>query len=64
LAGDGPGGPGEWVVEYADWRTVDGLTPPFKETPTLNGEQGGSVGMKDIEVNSTVNPKLFEGPAQ
>jgi len=59
----GPSGPGERVVEYGDWKTVEGLTLPFKETRTLGGEKEGSVDVKEIEVNPPVDPKLFEKPA-
>ena len=59
----GPAGPGERVVEYGDWRMVEGLTLPIKETRTLGGEKESSVDVKEIEVNPAVDPKLFEKPS-
>jgi zinc protease len=59
----GPAGPGERVVEYGDWKTVEGLTLPTKETRTLGGEKEGSVDIKEIEVNPATDPKLFEKPS-
>jgi zinc protease len=59
----GPGGPGEMVVEYADWKPVAGFTLPFKETRTRGGEKEATIEVKGVEFNPSVDPKLFEKPA-
>jgi zinc protease len=59
----GPAGPGETVVEYADWKSVAGFTLPFKETRTRSGEKEATVELKEVEFNPSVDPKLFEKPA-
>jgi outer membrane lipoprotein-sorting protein len=59
----GPAGPGELVADFADWKPVAGLTLPFKVTRTRSGEKEASVELKDVEINPTVDPKLFEKPA-
>jgi hypothetical protein len=59
----GPAGPGEMVVEYADWKSVAGFTLPFKETRTRGGEKEATVELKEVEFNPSVDPKLFEKPA-
>jgi zinc protease len=59
----GPAGPGETIVEYADWKSVAGFTLPFKVTRTLDGAKQATVEVKDVEINPSVDPKLFEKPA-
>lgn len=62
--GAGMGGPpGETVADYADWKTVDGVTLPSKETRTHNGEEAASIDVKEMEFNPTIDPKIFEKPA-
>jgi outer membrane lipoprotein-sorting protein len=59
----GPAGPGDMVADFADWKPVAGLTLPFKVTRTRSGEREASVELKDVEINPSVDPKLFEKPA-
>jgi hypothetical protein len=59
----GPAGPGETVVEYADWKSAAGFTLPFKETRTRGGTKEATVEVKEVEFNPSVDPKLFEKPA-
>jgi hypothetical protein len=59
----GPAGPGEMVVEYADWKSVAGFTLPFKLTTTRGGKKEASIEFKEVEFNPSVDPKLFEKPA-
>ena len=59
----GPAGPGETVVEYADWKSVAGLTLPFKETRTSGGKKEATAEVKEVEINPSVDPKLFDKPA-
>lgn len=60
----GMGGPGEQAVDYSDWRTVQGLNHPFKRQLTRNGEDAGSIEVREFEVNPPVDPKAFEKPAE
>jgi zinc protease len=59
----GPQGPGTRVTDYSDFRPVAGLTLPFKEDTTLNGEPLQSATWQEIAVNTSPDPKLFEKPA-
>ena len=61
--GIGMSGPGERVVDYSDWKSVQGVSFPFKETRTLSGQKESSVEIKELEINPAVDPKLFEKPA-
>ena len=62
-AGPG-GGPTEQVVDYSDFRPVDGgLTLPFKRTLTRGGQDAGSIEVKEVQVNPPVDDKDFERPA-
>jgi zinc protease len=61
--GQGMGGPAATVADYSDWKTVDGVTLPSKETRTENGEKAASIDVKEMEFNSTVDAKIFEKPA-
>jgi zinc protease len=60
----GMGGPGEIVVDYADWKSVGGISLPSKETRTRNGAKEASIEVKEFEINPAVDPKLFERPAE
>jgi hypothetical protein len=55
---------GEVVKTYADFRTVNGLTLPFKVDATFNGEpwKEQSATIDSIAINSKVDAALFEKP--
>ncbi len=57
-------GPVQRVNDYSDWRTVDGISLPFKNRVTNNGTDGGGSEVTEVEFNPTVDPKLFEKPAE
>ncbi len=59
----GPAGPGTSVTEYSDFRTVGGLTFPFKHETSVNGEKSQTMTVEEISINSAPDPKLFEKPA-
>jgi hypothetical protein len=59
----GRGGPMLQVLDNSDWRTVDGISLPFKQAVTQNGQEAGSNQMKELVINPTVDPKLFQRPA-
>ena len=52
------------VNDYSDWRTVDGISLPFKNRVTNNGADGGGSEVTELEFNPTVDPKQFEKPAE
>ena len=54
---------GESITEYTDWKTVDGITLPVAFTTTTAGQQTGSGKLTTMEINPTVDPKIFEKPA-
>jgi zinc protease len=61
--GAGPGGaPGEIVERYADFRTVNGLSLPFKTTRTFNGEPAGGSTLSVVQLNPDVDPAAFARP--
>lgn len=55
---------GEQVTEYGEWKDFGGLTMPSSATTTVGGEKVGSVTVKSIEVNPTVDMKTFEKPVK
>ena len=61
----GPDGSfGQLVQLFADFRTIEGLTLPFKITATFDGqpwqEQSATIGT--VTINGAIDPKLFEKP--
>lgn len=59
----GMAGPSERVTDNLEWQTVDGITLPSKQTISENGQPSGSSTVKELVINPTVDPKLFERPA-
>ncbi len=57
-------GPGEVVADYDDWRAVGGVSLPFKETRTRNGEKEATIEVKNVEFNPPIDPKIFEKPPE
>ncbi len=63
--GRGPGGVfGNIAESFSDFRTVDGLSLPFKVTGTFNGEADPlqSYRVETLVINGEVSPALFEKP--
>ena len=61
----GPDGSfGQFVQAFSDFRTVDGLTLPFKITATFDGQpwKEQSPTIEAIAVNGKIDPALFEKP--
>ncbi|HEX3580660.1 MAG TPA: pitrilysin family protein [Thermoanaerobaculia bacterium] len=54
---------GEVVADYADWKPFGGINLPTSLTLSINGEKQGSATVKTVEVNPTVDPKIFQKPA-
>lgn len=55
---------GQFIQAFSDFRTVDGLTLPFKITATFDGQpwKEQSPTIEAIAVNGKIDPALFEKP--
>jgi hypothetical protein len=55
---------GQFVQTFSDFRTVDGLTLPFKTTATFDGQpwKEQSPTIEAIAINGKIDPALFEKP--
>src|SRR5205085_2894153 len=53
---------GEQITDYTDWKAFDGLNVPAGATITINGEKSGTAVVKSVEVNPTIDPKIFVKP--
>jgi hypothetical protein len=60
--GNGPTGPDTVVVDYSDFKTVDGVSVAFHEEMTSNGKPSMGVATSSIEINAAVDPKIFDKP--
>jgi len=60
----GQSGPFDGESNLSDWRTVDGLTMPYKHQNKQNGQETSNAEFKKIEINPAVDPKLFAKPAE
>jgi len=62
--GNGPSGPATRTVDSSEWKTVDGITLPYHQEMSINGQQTATVVITSYEINPTVDPKIFEKPAE
>ena len=53
-------GPQQIVVEYSNYRDVDGLVIPFASSQTVDGEPGARSNYTTIEINPELDSSLFE----
>ncbi len=63
--GRGPGGVlGQIVINYSDFRTVEGLSLPFKTTATFDGQPfpALSATIDTIKINGQLDPSMFKKP--
>jgi zinc protease len=60
----GQSGPFDGESNLADWRTADGLTMPYKHQNKQDGKEASTAEFKKIELNPSVDPKLFTKPAE
>jgi zinc protease len=60
----GQSGPFDGETNLADWRTADGLTMPYKHQNKQDGKETSNAEFKKIELNPTLDPKLFAKPAE
>lgn len=62
--GMGRSGPFEGETNLSDWRSSDGLTLPYTHQNKQDGQQASTAELKKIELNPTVDPKIFAKPAE
>lgn len=63
--GRGPGGMvGEIVITYSDFRSVEGLSLPFKTTATFDGQPfpALSATIEATSINAQIDPSIFNKP--
>jgi zinc protease len=60
----GQSGPFEGETDLKDWRAEDGLTIPRQHENKQNGQASSTVEFKKIDINPSVDPKLFAKPAE
>lgn len=53
---------GEQVTDYTEWKMVNGINLPVAMTVTTGGQPAGGGKFTTVEINPTVDPKLFEKP--
>ncbi|HYX68141.1 MAG TPA: pitrilysin family protein [Terriglobales bacterium] len=56
-------GPAEQANEFSDWKTVDGVTLPFKVSISQNGQVVTQVEVKEMQINPAIDPKIYQRPA-
>ena len=59
----GMGGPGEQVIDYSEWKDVEGISLPSKLKIKQSGNDAASQDFQEFQINPAVDPKLFEKPA-
>ena len=59
----GQSGPFEGETNLADWRAANGLTMPYQHQNKQDGKETSNAEVKKIELNPTLDPKLFAKPA-
>jgi zinc protease len=62
--GSGPDGPATRIVDYSNWKAVNGIMLPFHEEVTNNGKPSATIEVGSYELNPTVDPKIFEKPVE
>lgn len=55
-------GPATRVVDFSEWKTVDGITIPFHEESAVNGQPAVSMTISSYEFNPSIDPKIFQKP--
>lgn len=55
---------GEQITDYTEWKMVNGVNVPAAVTITAGGQPAGGAKFTTIEINPTIDPKMFEKPAK
>jgi zinc protease len=58
------GGPAQGETDFDDWKPVGGMTIPTVRHNKQNGQDSSTAEYTALEINPTVDPKLFEKPAE
>jgi zinc protease len=58
------GQPAQGETDFDDWKPVNGLNLPFVRRNKQNGQDSSTAEYTSFEFNPTVDPKLFEKPAE
>jgi zinc protease len=53
---------GEAVTDFTEWQSYGGINFPVAYTIKTNGEQTGGGKVTAIEINPTIDPKIFQKP--
>jgi hypothetical protein len=53
---------GETVTDYTEWKSVNGLNLPVAFTITTGGQPSGGGKLSVMEINPTIDPKVFQKP--
>jgi hypothetical protein len=62
--GAGPDGvPGDMVYTFSDFRPTGGLTLPFAQSTTMNGEPSATSTVAAVTINGTVDDALWKRKA-
>jgi zinc protease len=59
----GQSGPVDSETDFSEWKDVNGLHLPFHRDNKQGGKDSSSTEFSKIELNPTVDPKIFEKPA-
>jgi zinc protease len=59
---DSMSGPADQVINSSDWKDFGGISIPTRAKVLQNGQETLSVEVTEVEINPTVDPKLFEKP--
>lgn len=57
-----PAGPVDRIVDFSDYRAVDGISIPYTRKTMDNGQQTYSTSIAEAEVNPAVDPSVFKKP--
>jgi len=57
------GGPADQVLDFSEWKEFGGIPFATKVKITRDGQDAGSVQVDAVEINPSVDPKLFEKPS-
>jgi zinc protease len=60
----GQAGPVQGETAMENWKTIEGLTLPLLRKNKQNGEDSSTAEISSIELNPTVDPKIFDKPAE
>jgi zinc protease len=60
----GQSGPVDSETSFSEWKSVEGFNLPFHRDNKQGGQSSSSVEFSKIEINPTVDPKIFQKPTE